>query len=377
MNQLRIGVDIRPLLHPFSGIGRYTHVLLKKIVNSNHQWFFYCDRYYDGSFDDHINITIRSSNRRGPSIFNLWTSQILFSRWANLDQLDVFWSPRHHLPLFLSNKIKTLITIHDLVWRRVPETMSKKNRIIEMLLMPPSLKRADKLIAVSNYTADEIFDLYPQYAEKTLVVQEAAFEKEDLKENNDELELMELSLLPKKYFLFVGTNEPRKNINYLLFSYSQLIKFDPSIGLVLVVGEGWGNEKIEDQLQEFGLSDKVLHFNNLHDSQMDQLYKRAHALVLPSYYEGFGLPVLESISRGVPVIVSNKGSLPEIVSDAGLVVCIEDKGALIEGMKCLCVDDNLHKQLASNCLLRANDFSWEKATAETLEIIQSISTTQV
>ena len=372
MTSLRIGVDIRPLLHPASGIGRYTQALLEQLVNSDHQWFLYCDRVYKGDFENCTNVTIRSSARTSASVLNLWTSQVLFSRWAKQDQLDVFWSPRHHLPMFLPAKIKTVVTVHDLVWRRFPETMKAKNRLLETALMPTSLKRADNLIAVSTFTADELAALYPHNTEKTSVVYEAAFEYGDNKDQSGGLAAIDTAKLPKQYFLYVGTNEPRKNLEVLLTSYSQLIDGGASIGLVLVAGRGWGQQSVADQLQGLGLKNKVLHFENLKDSQLDQLYRQARALVLPSLYEGFGLPVLESMARGVPVIVSNRGSLPEIAGEAGLVIDIEDKDALRMAMERLSTEDNLHRELAGKSLLRAKQFSWDRAAAETLDILQSV-----
>ena len=372
MTSLRIGVDIRPLLHPASGIGRYTQALLEQLVNSDHQWFLYCDRVYNGQLANRENVTIRSSSRTGASMLNLWASQVSFSRWAKQDQLDVFWSPRHHLPMFLPAKIKTVVTVHDLVWRRFPETMETKNRLLEAALMPPSLKRADKLIAVSTFTAGELTALYPYYAEKTSVVYEAAFEYGDNKDQSGGLAAIDTAKLPKQYFLYVGTNEPRKNLEVLLTSYSQLIDGGASIGLVLVAGAGWGQQSVADQLQGFALQNKVLHFDGIDDAQLDQLYRRAHALLLPSQYEGFGLPVLESMARGVPVIVSNRGSLPEITGDAGLVVDIEDQGTLTMAMQRMATDASLHDDLATKSLLRVKQFSWLKAAAETLVILQSV-----
>lgn len=375
MTGLRIGVDIRPLLHPSSGIGRYAGALLEYLLKSDHQWFLYSDRKYDDEFSSLNNVKVRCTDRLGASAWNLWASQVLFCRWAKQDRLDVFWSPRHHLPLLLPKSIRTVVTVHDLVSRRFPQTMKAKNRVLEKLLMPPSLKRADRLIAVSRFTAGELSVLYPQLAEKTSLVYEAAFQQKIQAEQKKQLGDSEALVLPERYFLFVGTNEPRKNLDALLASYSQLLGRGTSIGLVLVAGAGWGQQSVADQLQGAGLNDKVLHFENLDDSQLDQLYRQARALILPSHYEGFGLPVLESMACGVPVIVSNRGALPEVAGEAGLVVDIDDKGALTGAMERLSTDDNLHGDLADKSLQRAKQFSWERAAAETLDILQSVIST--
>jgi len=380
---MRIGVDIRPLLHPSTGIGRYTQALLQQLLNadqhSDHQWFLYCDRHYDTKQIDHFsecsNVTIRCRPHSKASIFNLWISQIGFARWSQQDGLDVFWSPRHHLPLLLKRDIKTVVTVHDLVWQRFPETMRRKNLWLEKLLMPFSLRKADQLVAVSKFTASEIEAFYPACADKITVVYEAPFNRISVSniDSDTEPSVVAGQSLPKNFYVFVGTNEPRKNLVLLLNSYKKLIEQGSPMALVLVAGTGWGQPAIAEQIQSLKLADKVLHFKNLSDENLDKIYTLAHALILPSYYEGFGLPVLESMIRGVPVIAANNGALAEIVAGGGLLFDLDSSSGLLDAMTLLGEDSKLHTDLCARALERSGEFSWQKAATKTLALLERVA----
>jgi hypothetical protein len=153
---VRIAVDARPLAHPHTGIGRYTESLLKRLVESGHQWFLYSDRAITPRFPTDDRVQIRTGNTRPGSPLSLFYSQLVFPRWARGDCVDLFWSPRHHLPLRLPMSVKGVVTVHDLVWKRFPETMQGKNKWLERGLMGPSLRKAAGIIAVSRFTASEI-----------------------------------------------------------------------------------------------------------------------------------------------------------------------------------------------------------------------------
>lgn len=213
---MRIAVDARPLAHPFTGIGRYTESLLKRLVQMGHQWYLYSDRPITPRFPVGDRVQLRVGKATPGSALSLAYSQLVFPRWSRGDCVDLFWSPRHHLPLWLPASVAGLVTIHDLVWKRYPETMLGRNRTLESLIMRPSLRRASRVICVSEFTASEVKDVYPEVADNCVVIPEAA-------EMSDEHYEERFPVSEQPYLLFVGTMEPRKNLPRLLQAFRSAV----------------------------------------------------------------------------------------------------------------------------------------------------------
>jgi glycosyltransferase involved in cell wall biosynthesis len=359
---MRIAVDARPLATPLTGIGRYTQALLQHLMATDHQWFLYSDRPLPVQLAEDPRVTVRtgSAGDRGPG--SLWRAQWSFSRWARQDAVDLFWSPRHHLPLLLSRRIARVVTIHDLVWRRFPATMQAKNLLLERALMGPSIAAADRVICVSRFTADEVCSFYPSAAGKCKVIHEAA------------VQTMGVGSLPAgvpaSYLLFVGTLEPRKNLPGLLRAYAGL-KNDPSIPpLVIAGGGGWGQEDLPGIIQGLGLQERVVLCGYVSDGELQALYRGARALLMPSLYEGFGLPVLEAMQHGVPVIASSTSSLPEVAGDGALLVNPLQEAEISGAIRQLVKDETLHAQLSARARQQAGSFCWQGAAGETIELFK-------
>ena len=234
---MRIAVDARPLSAPLTGIGRYTQALLQEMVASGHQWFIYSDRPLQVPLPESPRISVRYGSAAGGTPGSLRWAQWGFARWAIQDVVDVFWSPRHHLPLLLPARIASVVTIHDLVWCQFPETMKPKNLLLERVLMGPSIAAADKVICVSKFTASEVSRYYPSAVGKCRVIHEAA--NLPTQRNHGSVEG-----IPSRYLLFVGTLEPRKNLPRLLHAYAQLKDDEHVPPLVIVGGGGWGKEDL-------------------------------------------------------------------------------------------------------------------------------------
>lgn len=346
---MKIGIDARPLTVPTFGIGRYTRELISRLVQlpGNHQWYLYADRPL--LIDPLHNVTVRQFHEHQP-IMSLLRTQVTFAHWAQLDKLDVFWSPRHHLPICL--EIPQVVTIHDIVWKKFPNTMQKANRFIESLLMPPSLKRATSVIAVSEATKADLIAEFKIAPEKIQVIYEAAAELTLPKNTASESE--------GDYYLFVGTNEPRKNLNRLLQAHAGYLDRGGTKELLIVGSAGWGDQaKPQSGCKMLGYVD---------DARLDSLLRDAYALVMPSLYEGFGLPLLEAIQRGVPVITGNVSAMPEIAGQAGLLVNpmrVEEISAAMTEM----AKPSIRANLQRHCQTQAQKFSWDSAASQTLRVI--------
>jgi glycosyltransferase involved in cell wall biosynthesis len=361
---MRIAVDARPLAAPLTGIGRYTRALLEAMLESGHQWFLYSDRPLKSVVPDSPRLWVRHGDAIGGTPGSLRWAQWQFPRWSVQDVVDLFWSPRHHLPLLLDRHIAPVVTIHDLVWRQFPETMKPKNLWLERALMGPSIRMADQIICVSRFTASEVSRYYPSAIGRCRVIHEAAEEGVAVGSAPEDL--------PDNYLLFVGTLEPRKNLPRLLRAYAQLTEDAAIPPLVVVGGAGWGGEDLPTLVHSLGLEGRVRLLGYVTDGELQSIYSRASCLLMPSLYEGFGLPMLEAMQHGVPIIASSTSSLPEVAGDAGLLVNPYSEEELANAIRKLMHDGEQHARLSDRARQRASEFSWQRAAAETLELFETV-----
>jgi len=363
--EMRIGVDVRSLSEPISGIGRYTSSLLQVMINnSSHEWVLYSYRPVLHGEWNQPNVIIRNLHLpkwiRG--VYIQWL-QLILPFWLKQDRIDLFWSPAHRLPIYISNSIARVVTIHDLVWKHAPETMRPFGQFLDSRLMPKSIRLADKVIAVSESTALDLFDEFSEVQKKTAVIYEAGSllieYSEDFNDVKDE------------YLLYVGTLEPRKNLRRLLEAYSLLSDtIRDKYSLIIVGGKGWGNEDINSITEQLNIKKFVKVLGYLSNKELVKAYSQAYLFVMPSLYEGFGLPVLEAMSLGIPVVTSNTSSLPEIVGDTAILVNPESVSSIKNGIEEVLMDYKLRQKLSKATLERSKLFSWNKASKETLSLFE-------
>lgn len=362
---MRIGVDARSLSEPITGIGRYTLNLLELMTqDDSHEWILYSHRpLINGSWN---RKNIKLSNWNLPKSFRilrmLWAQSIL-PIMATIDNVDLFWSPAHRLPRFLPKSIISVVTIHDLVWKFAPETMRPLSQKLDAKLMPEAIENADWIIAVSKWTAKDLIDEVPNARKKTSIIYEAASLTYD--------PITVKNSLNKNYLLFVGTLEPRKNLPRLLEAYSFLPSYiKEKYSLYIVGGRGWGKVNVESLIERFNIKKYVKILGYLSDKDLAKTYQNASLLVMPSLYEGFGLPLLEAMNAGVPVVTSNISSMPEIVGKAAILVdpyCIK---SIKEGVKKVLTDQKLRSLLSNDGLKKSKCFSWKKAAKKTLFVFE-------
>jgi glycosyltransferase involved in cell wall biosynthesis len=180
--------------------------------------------------------------------------------------------------------------------------------------------------------------------------------------------------LPKRYLLFVGTLEPRKNLTTLLKAYAMLRaeRQHEEVKLVVVGRKGWLYDEVFETVQTLALHQDVLFTDFVDDEDLPDLYRGALLLVLPSLYEGFGLPILEAMASGVPVIASNTSSMPEVAGEAALLIDPRNPQAIAEGIAQVLADEQLRQTLTQRGLARARCFTWESAAHKTLGLYAAL-----
>lgn len=290
----------------------------------------------------------------------LW-EQIRLPAWLRAHRIDVLHGAGHVLPL--RKTVPTVLTIYDLTYWTHPDVHTWMRRTYMRALIPPSLERADAVIAISRSTAADLTTVLqvPESRIRTIPLAAAPWLRPA---SRDEQAAVRARYgLNKDYVLFVGTLEPRKNLQRLLEGFSRA---GGGTELVLVGLKGW-KLQLEELLSRHGLQGRVRPLGHVPDGDLPGLYSAATVFAYPSLYEGFGLPVLEAMACGCPVLTSTTSSLPEVAGEAAVLVDPADTDAVAAGLSRLLGDAGLRERLRSAGEARARDFSWEAAARATLE----------
>ncbi|MFZ6034987.1 MAG: glycosyltransferase family 4 protein [Patescibacteria group bacterium] len=295
----------------------------------------------------------------------LWSQIFLPLKLYSQKDIDVFFSPAHYLPRFCP--VPSVVTIHDLSYLFFPEDFLKKDLYQLKTWTRYSVNAAKAIVAVSETTKRDIVKNYGVPSSKVNVIHNGYEKKHLLSESK--LRLLESD---HPYILYVGTLQPRKNINTLIEAFYKFKHLYPDFKLVIAGKKGWLYEKIFDLVTDLGLEDDVYFTDYISDNQLIFLYKNAFCYVMPSLYEGFGIPPLEAMSMGCPVISSITSSLPEISGDAALYFDPKSPFDLVEKLKKLKETPELRKSLIKKGYHRIKQFSWETCASETLDVIKNL-----
>jgi glycosyltransferase involved in cell wall biosynthesis len=276
---------------------------------------------------------------------------------------DLLFVPAHVLPLVRPRR--TVVTIHDLGYLFFPHAHTLRRRLELHLSTAWNARKATRVIAVSQATKDDLVRRYRVPKERVQVVHHGVTSRF---RPTDDPAVPARYGLPPSYLLYLGTLQPRKNIERLLQAYARLPAGAPP--LVLAGAKGWYFERIARTIDELGLGQRLVLPGYVADEDVPAILSAATALVYPSLYEGFGLPALEAMACGTPVIAARTSSLPEVVGEAGLLVDPLDVGALGAAMERLLSDAVLGEQLRSRGLERARAFTWERCARETMAVLE-------
>ncbi|HSS61575.1 MAG TPA: glycosyltransferase family 1 protein [Candidatus Limnocylindrales bacterium] len=276
---------------------------------------------------------------------------------------DVYFGPAGALPLGRVGA-PAAITVHDLAIYRNPRWFPARQPLSTRLVVPRSILRADVVIAVSENTARDIAELFGMDRARIEVVPHGVSPRLRPMGADELADVRSRLGLPERFILFVGTVEPRKNLETLLDAWA-LMRDRPD--LVVVGSWGWRYEAIRDKMARLG--PRLHHLDSVDPDDLPAIYNLARALAHPAWYEGFGLPPLEAMACGTPVVVSDRSSLPELVQDAGLIVPAGEPEAWRKALERVVGDTQLAADLRHRGILRAAQFSWERAATRTWHAI--------
>lgn len=376
---MKIGIDCRTILNPKlgerAGVGHYTHYLVKNIIRydkQNEYVLFFDWRFRNMKEFERENVTVKNFpfsqyNKYLPFAY----SHMLISAYLVKEGLDLFHSPISSLPLMYPKK--SIITVHDLAIYKNPAWFPSQI-FSTKLLVPQSLRKADKIIAVSESTKKDLRQIFNVPAKKIKVIYEGATVEKIAVKNRGIDTLKRFKLWPK-FILFVGTLTPRKNIVNLIRAYKQLLKMEPGFAeyqLVLAGAKGYQNDKVFDEIKEQKLKKQIRYLGYITHNQKMELMKKATCFVFPSSYEGFGLPVAEAMALGTPVITSKVSSLPEVAGKAALLVDPEHDHEIAKALKKILLDKKLQARMIEKGKKQVKLFSWEKSARETIQVYESL-----
>ncbi len=356
------------LTRPLTGVGRYTLEMCRALSRLDHTdlYLYSPDPIRSEYLYDLDAHRIRSKNYRNGLFRQIW-SEYHLPLWAQEDDVDLFWGPAHRLPRKLSKKIPQVVTIHDVVWKIAPETMRPVTRLLESYLSPKAIRRSDYIVADSVATAEALDDHYEIPFDSIEVIPLGAKRVEKIQSSD---QLMQFGI-DRSYVLFVGTLEPRKNLRRLLLAFSKLGKISRDSTMLVIAGaDGWGNVNLKGIVNDLGLENHVRIVGYTSDDTLAMLYANALFLTMPSIYEGFGLPLAESMLYGVPVLTSNNSSMPEVAGDAGLLVDALDVDSICEGLEQMISNEDLRNSLGLNAEKSAARFSWDKSASQLAAVFE-------
>jgi glycosyltransferase involved in cell wall biosynthesis len=364
-----IGIDFREAHGKRAGKGYYAYHLVSEILKHDrgNNYILYTSKP-TSEFEKYSNVSVKIFTKKSL----LWHLAVLKDLYKK--NVKVFFSPTSYIiPAWHDpEKLKVIMTVHDLVAFLFPDIHNKKALFIERLFLQKALKKVAHIFAVSLNTKRDLITQFFIPNELVSVVHNAASDdfkvtpKEELKsfvkENN----------LPEKFIFAAGTLEPRKNYTTLIRAFSQITNEFPDYKLLIAGSKGWYYDEIFETVGELKLEDKVKFLGYVTEEELEKLYNLATIFVYPSLYEGFGIPPLEAMKCGCPVLTSNNSSLPEVVGDAAIKINPLKENGLKEGIVKLLSDAGLREELKKKGFEQAQKFSWEKSAKKVIDLFNKL-----
>lgn len=373
---MKIAVDARSLTRRPSGTSSYLVTAINEISKRNPSWILYL-LVHKELHQEAKKFLHRQDNiviiKRPFILFSnvgiIWYLIKIFFILKNLKP-DFFWAPGHILPPLLPKEIKTIVTVHDLVPKKYKKTMAFITRLTSDMFFNKSINNADILWAVSSYTRSEIERYFPNRKCKNIFVgsgiNKSIFKKISISKD-EKNKLLEKTKINGKFLLFVGSLEPRKNLEFLLSLIPELSKL--SFSLLIVGCEGWKKKEIVKVLNQKDFPrDKVIFSNFLTTEELVKVFNIAAGYISTSVNEGFGLPQLEAMSCGCPVVTSHNSAMIEVVEGAGETVRGWNKKDWINTLKKVYLNRNNYVKLG---LKRAEEFDWELIIRNLTKILET------
>ena len=368
---MRIGIDSRPLREKrTSGIPAYVRNLLQSLsrIDKENEYILYAHKDFDYDLENK-----RWTKKSGAltQYGTVWM-QMELPFWLKRDRVDIFWGTQHTLPVFTPSDVKAVLTVHDLVHLIFPETMRLKNLIINKFIIPPSIRRTNAIVGVSEWTLNDVRK-YLNPKNKIMRAIHSGVGRQFSPKNKKEAKAKIQSLfhISDPFILTVGTFEPRKNLEGSFRAFERIVDKIPH-HLLIVGQKGWKNKKTIREIKKSKNISRIHFMGYVEDDILPSLYKASDVFLFPSLYEGFGIPPLEAMACGVPVVASNVSSIPEVVGDGAVLVNPNNPENIAEGILNLLNDSDFREKMILRGKKQAEKYSWDKAAQKMVNLFSDI-----
>ena len=379
--KMKILIDAFGIVDKTTGVGQYSLQLLNALseIDSRNEYYICLQKKL---YDNHPIFNLRDKQ----NIFLIRDDvpaigpkkQFYYYKLLrrNCFKFDLFHSLNSELPIFGS--LKSIVTFHDLKYIKYPYFLNRFSTIKSKYLkytMKKGAEKASKIIAVSQSTKEDIIHLLGIGKDKITVVYEASNLGMYSGKNDDTTsEILKKYSIQKPYFLYVGEKRPHKNLEGLIKAFAIFKeKYDSrNISLVLTGKKYSTYHEYIATAENLGVKDSLIFTGFIPDKHLKAVYSEAETLLLISFYEGFGIPILEAMECGIPVITSNISSMPEVAGEAALLVDPNNIQEIVEKMNNIVNSKTLRKQLIESGFKRVKQFSWETTARQTLKVYNEI-----
>jgi len=373
---MTIYIDVSAAIHQQAGLARYAESLARALLTyhgQEHRFGLFYNRDRRDKPPPDLEAVPARTVRAGykPWRMAVWLGQrigVSFDRL--LPDAELFHATEHLLmPL---RRVPTVLTVHDLVYHLFPAYHKRLNYWYLNAAMPLFVQRADALITISESSKRDLMRIYGVPEEKITVVYEAASPDFRPASAEDVAEVKAYYGLPERYLLALGTIEPRKNLIRLVDALRLLRQKDHMLSLVIVGSAGWLYQDFFQHLEKLDDPRAVLLSGYVPDTHLPAVITGAAAYVLASFYEGFGLPILEAMACGTPVVCSNTSSMPELGGDAARYFDPHDTQGMVAAIATVLESKDIRAEMRERGLAQAARFSWQRTAKETLAVYERV-----
>ena len=368
---MRIGINTRLFVKgKMDGIAWFAYEIFKRIVvqHPEHEFVFFFDREFDPYFIFAPNVkpVVVHPQARHPLLWYLFF-EIGIKKALKKERIDLFISPDGWI--CLNTKVKTINVIHDLNFEHYPSFIPFLTLQYYLHFFPRFAKKADKLITVSQFSRTDLYNLYHIDKEHIEVIYNAA--SDDFFEIDEKTKRETVQRLTNgiPYFVFVGSAHKRKNVERLMRAFDQFREKHAGFKFVFAGSTKYWDEDIKKTYNNLKYKSDIVHTGYLSTADMNCVVSSALALVYPSLFEGFGVPIVEGFAAHVPVITSNVSSMPEVAGNAALLVNPFSVIEIMEAMERMAIDESFRKKLIQLGTERVQNFSWDKSAQRFWNVI--------